>query len=179
MQDRPGGARRKKDDAMIEEQKPADAIRAALKARGITRRQVAVVHEHYSMGSTIHVTVKDPAVRLSAVKEIAKMYENVARDSYSGEFLSAGNRFVNVEYAPAALAPIVAELLPTIEALPADGTVVELRGGAYRAFRDPQDGRMFAIVNADGPDIYCCGAEFAARQLAERIVDPPVGVLAV
>jgi hypothetical protein len=51
--------------------RPADALRAALKAAGFNARRVSVKHDH----STLRVTVRDPSASLSRVKEIAAPFE--------------------------------------------------------------------------------------------------------
>lgn len=77
----------------------AAAIRKELKARhGWTSRQVSVRAEHYSMGSSLHVVVKDPSIPLRAVKAIAGQAESIRRCEVTGEILSGGNRYVHVRY---------------------------------------------------------------------------------
>lgn len=153
--------------------KPADAIRAALKARGISRRQVSVVHDHYSMGSSIRVRIRDAAVRLSVVKEIANAHERVDYDRATGEILSGGNRFVDVAYDEAALAPLTAELLPALQALRPDGTVADLCIG-FRAFITRQQPDRVIILDQSGREVVnCYDVRYAARLLAEQIADGP------
>ena len=91
-------------------------IRAELKARGITSRQVSVRAESYSMGSSINVTVKDPDVNLNLVKEIAETAERIQRCEYSGEILSGGNRFVHASYSSEALEVLAGRVRPAVEA---------------------------------------------------------------
>ncbi|MDE2098352.1 MAG: hypothetical protein KGL39_13950 [Patescibacteria group bacterium] len=76
----------------------ARIIRTELKKLGITSRQVSVRTDYYSMGSAIRITVKDPAVSLHQVTEIAQPHEDIDRDSVTGEILSGGNTYVTVEY---------------------------------------------------------------------------------
>ncbi len=76
----------------------ARAIRTELKKLGITSRQVSVRTDYYSMGSAIRITVKDPAVSLHQVTEIAHPHEDIDRDSVTGEILSGGNTYVTVQY---------------------------------------------------------------------------------
>lgn len=158
--------------------KPADAIRAALKAKGISRKQVSVRHDHYSMGSTIRVKVLDPSVRLSVVRDIANEHQRVRYCEYSGEILSGGNRFVDVEYAAEALAPLAAELGQELSAVKPDGIAVEVHSGQFHAFITAQQPDYMRILDRhSGREVvYCwCGANgpsFAARQLAQHILDP-------
>lgn len=83
----------------------AAQLRAALKARGWTGRDVSVRADSYSMGSSIRVVIKNPAVPLAAVQALAQAHERVDRDQW-GEILSGGNRFVDVSYSPEALAAL-------------------------------------------------------------------------
>src|SRR3972149_5470657 len=87
--------------------KAASEIRAALKAaHGWTSKQVSVRNESYSMGSSVHVVIKDAEVALREVSRIATAHENIYRDD-SGEILSGGNSYVHVSYAHGVLEPFV------------------------------------------------------------------------
>ena len=77
----------------------AAEIRATLKREhGWTSRQVSVRANYFSMGSSIDVVVKDPAVPLPIVKAVAEKAERIDRDEMTGEILSGGNRYVSVHY---------------------------------------------------------------------------------
>ena len=77
----------------------AAEIRATLKARhGWNARQVSVRASYYSMGSSIDVTIKDPAISLPTVKAIAEGAEHIRRCEATGEILGGGNRYVSVRY---------------------------------------------------------------------------------
>jgi hypothetical protein len=80
----------------------ADQLRAALKTAGYSRKQVTVKHDHYSMGSTLHVTIRDLSVSKANVTAIAESYSNVRRDQF-GEILSGGNTYLDVSYEDKAL----------------------------------------------------------------------------
>lgn len=128
---------------------------------GATSRQVSVKAESYSMGSTIHVTVKDVNVSLAAVRRIALAHERVQRCRQTGEIMSGGNRFIDVEYSTEALRPlrdVFEAALRSVESTP----------GAYASALG-----MSASVSSDGywtatGGIYCHGLEFCARQMAEN-----------
>jgi hypothetical protein len=93
------------------------AIRKALKAtHGWTSKHVSVVTHEYAGGSSIRISIKDPAVPLSAVKAIADGHESVRYDHYSGEILSGGNRFVFVDYHHDAVLAFRAKYLPAVKA---------------------------------------------------------------
>lgn len=91
----------------------AASIRKSLKALGITSRQVSV----RSTAGSIFCTIKDPAVKLATVEEIARSYQHIDRDERTGDILSGGNTFVTVEYADEALAPIADRVLPQLVAI--------------------------------------------------------------
>lgn len=78
----------------------AKTIRQTLKSLyGWTSRQVSVRAKNYSMGSSINVVVKDPAVNLATVERVAvDIAESIRRCGVTGEILSGGNRFVHVRH---------------------------------------------------------------------------------
>ena len=94
----------------------AAAIRAALKAKGISSRAVSVRSDSYSMGSSIDICVKDPNVSLATVKRLAEPHESIRRCEYSGEILSGGNRYVSVTYTSEALDALAARHIAAVEA---------------------------------------------------------------
>ena len=76
----------------------AAVIRDTLKRdHGWTSRQVSVRAEYFSLGSSITVIVKDPAIPLPVIKAIAEQAERIRRDGF-GEILGGGNRYVSVSY---------------------------------------------------------------------------------
>lgn len=82
----------------------AAKVRARLKReRGWSSRQVSVRARSFSLGSSIEVEVKDPAVPLATVKAIAEEAERIHRCEITGEILGGGNRYVSVRYSREAL----------------------------------------------------------------------------
>ena len=79
----------------------AASLRAALKARGWSSRDVSVRAESFSLGSAIRVLIKNPAVPLATVRTLAEAEEHIDRDQW-GEILGGGNRYVTVSYTTAA-----------------------------------------------------------------------------
>ena len=79
----------------------AAIIRATLKSKGISSRQVSVRAEYYSMGSSLHVVIKDPRVSLALVEAIANEHEHIDRDQF-GDILAGGNTYLHVGYSSAA-----------------------------------------------------------------------------
>ena len=75
----------------------AQEIRDELKIKGWNSRKVSVRVHSYSGGSSIYVTVRDPAVPFAEVKEIAERCQVIRRCEVTGEILSGGNRFVFTE----------------------------------------------------------------------------------
>lgn len=94
----------------------AAMIRAELKAKHKwTSRDVSVKADHFSMGSAIRIQIKNPAVPLAAVKDIASAHERIDRDA-SGEILSGCNRYVDISYSSEARSALAAAHLPAVEA---------------------------------------------------------------
>lgn len=76
----------------------AAEIRAAFKALGWSSRKVSVRADHFSMGSSIDVTIKDPCVSTTKAKAIAEGAQSIRRCEISGEILGGGNRYVHVRH---------------------------------------------------------------------------------
>ena len=93
--------------------KAAATIRKALKSHGITSRQVSV----RSLHGSIYCTIKDPAVKLATVEEIARPHEHYQRDHATGCILRGGNTFVTVEYADDAIEPLATTIEPQLVAI--------------------------------------------------------------
>ena len=75
----------------------ADELRAKLKQAGYNARMVTIRHEHYSMGSSVHATIRSAAVDSRRVRAILETAEDISRDGF-GEILSGGNRYVSLHY---------------------------------------------------------------------------------
>lgn len=91
----------------------AAALRAAYKAKGWNSRMISVRAEYYSMGSSLHITIKNPAIPYAEVERIASGSERIDRDQF-GDILSGGNRFVYVKYSDAAAFALTANALPMV-----------------------------------------------------------------
>jgi hypothetical protein len=82
----------------------AAMIREQLKTQhGWTSRQVSIRAQYFSLGSSIDITIKDPTIPLTTVKQIAEQAEHIRRDERTGEILGGGNRYVSVRYSSEAL----------------------------------------------------------------------------
>lgn len=143
-------------------------IRRDLKARGWTARAVSVRADRYSMGATIHVTIKRPDVPISVVRAIGEAREQVRHDEATGEILGGGNIFVQVEYArdviDAVRGPIAKRLAEVTEV----GFVVELEHG-WRAWKRDDD--YWVVRCGDEMPQTCLGEWSAARHIALGILD--------
>lgn len=82
----------------ITTEEAAQQLRQRLKAAGYNSRRVSVRKSYSSMGSSISVTIHDPAISLHAVKELAEPAECIDRCSITGEILSGGNRYLDVQH---------------------------------------------------------------------------------
>lgn len=71
------------------------AIRQALKEHGYSNRKVGVRYDGYA----IWLTIKDLAIDIKEIEQLAKGYKSYERDEFTGEILSGGNTFVFVNYA--------------------------------------------------------------------------------
>ena len=123
-------------------------IRQELKRRhGWNSRQVSVITDTYSMGSSIRIAIKNPGVPISKVKAVADEHERIDRDGW-GNILSGGNRFVFVDYSYEARQELGRPYVAELEALP-----VEPNGGTLY----PVKGRLskpLAYVGRHGNDTF-------------------------
>ena len=76
----------------------AKEIRKELKGIGLNSKDVSVRSQIYSMGSTIHMSIKsDKALKLKKeIEAIAANHEKIDRDEMTGEILCGGNHFIQV-----------------------------------------------------------------------------------
>ena len=132
----------------------AQAVRTALKAKGLNARAVSVRKEYFSLGSSIEITIRDPSVSLRDVKSIAASAERIHRCEITGEILGGGNRYVSVRYSDEARKVLEAKhidvLQPVADRLKAEPTGVgyEIPGTEFTLFRG-HNGYGFALY-ADG-----------------------------
>lgn len=74
----------------------AKELRNEFKARGWMAKDVSVVTDYYSLGSTIRVRIKSDRVNLEEAKALAYRHEDVRRCEQTGEILGGGNRYVSI-----------------------------------------------------------------------------------
>lgn len=96
----------------------ANEIRAELKKRGWSSREVSVRAKTFRCGSSIDVTIKVGGIRKAAVEAIASRAESIRRCERTGEILSGGNRYVSVEFDWQLSSAATKALLQQVEALP-------------------------------------------------------------
>lgn len=85
----------------------AKEIRETLKKKhGLTSKRVSVRAHGFSMGESIRVEIKDPAVPFDVVNKIARSHERIRRCEISGDILSGGNLYVDVAFSRECLAEI-------------------------------------------------------------------------
>lgn len=84
-----------KGEQKITDSERLAAIRQALKEHGYSNRKVGVRYDGYA----IWLTIKDLAIDIKEIEQLAKGYESYERDEFTGEILSGGNTFVFVNYA--------------------------------------------------------------------------------
>ena len=92
----------------------AKELRTMLKTAGFNSRRVSVRHHQYSMGSSLYLTIRDPEVKKSEIKDIALKFERVDHCQFSGEILSGGNRFVDINYSQKARDILVNRVMPSV-----------------------------------------------------------------
>lgn len=127
----------------------SQTIRQKLKKlHGITSRQVSVRIKTYTLGSSIYITINDPAVDIREVQNVANKHERVDYDQFTGEILCGGNTHLFVGYSDAAAeiyakqnAMALATLMLNIHDRE-DGPQVELEG---RTFYIENDGRDLTL----------------------------------
>ncbi len=150
----------------------ATLIRQALKALGWNRRHVSV---RTSSTGSLDVTVKDAAVPLHKVEEIAMVHESISRCHASGEILSGGNTFVRVSYSADLVAAKAAELEPLLSDEPGETVLVQgfeiwkTKGG--NGFRGEEE---YCISQAGGDlnrNVRGYNKSYAARALAIVLMD--------
>lgn len=155
----------------------AAQLRAALKAKGITSKMVSVRSESFSMGSAIRVTVKDPAVSIALVNELAKDHERIDRCAHTGEILSGCNRYVTVSVSAAVEQFHQAAWLPKVEAALAqiaetdDNRLMPVEGTEFLVGRNRRGGLSLWLGGAVGSHLQD-GWEPAtlARAIGARVV---------
>lgn len=85
----------------------AKDIRAALKAKGITSRQVSIKAGYCGYDDYIHATIKTGTVDIREVEKIVEAFQYIDRDERTGEILAGGNTYTRTKYSDDAFDNIV------------------------------------------------------------------------
>lgn len=94
----------------------AAQMRKEFKANGWNARKISVRTEYFSMGSAIHVTVRDASVDVAKAEEIAKGFESIRRCEITHEILSGGNCYLHFGLSDEVKKTLAAPILPAVEA---------------------------------------------------------------
>jgi len=149
------------------------AIRTELKKIGISNRRVSVRAENYSMGSSIHVEIKDATIAMSTVKAIAEAHEKIDRCEITGDILSGGNRYLHISYSPEASAergaPYLADVRAAMEAIGTEPTnaLTSITGTGILVGSD--NGMGWQLWNGSVAGMHFNTAEAAARIVADYV----------
>lgn len=76
----------------------AKEIREILKKEGFKRTDISVRNVRCTTDTIIRVEIKNPYINRQQVDDLLKHFRDVDRDVRTGEILSGGNTFVNVEW---------------------------------------------------------------------------------
>lgn len=136
----------------------AVVIRHRIKAElGAQTRDFSVRVEKYSMGATVHITIKVNTIRLSDVERIAECYA------------SPSSYFMRVSYADEALAPMVQDITREIDASIGCGW----ESTDYRGVTITKDGEYYCggMTNGLPEGLRCWGVAHFARTLATALLE--------
>lgn len=152
----------------------AAEIRAALKSRGISSRQVSVRADSYSMGSAVRIEIKDASVPLARVKAAAMKHERIDRDQW-GEILNGGNRYVDIHYTSEARKALAEPWIPAAKAAAdavSGSALVPIDGTALMVGKPQQwDGERLSLWGPQGhiQDFY--SIDSLAAEVGQRMVE--------
>jgi hypothetical protein len=124
----------------------AAQMRREFKAAGWNARKISVRTEYFSLGSAIHVTVRDASVDVAKAKEIAEGFEHIRRDEYTGEILGGGNCYLHFGLSDKVEEELATPVMPAVER-----ALEEVKG---------LDETSTALVPVDGTGA-CVGRDFS------------------
>lgn len=102
----------------------AKEIRTAIKAKGIPARQVSVRSGYCGYSDYIHIDIKNGRINIKDIEAIARPYENVRIDEYTGETLMGANTYIRIKYDDHAFDDIIPENIDRAKKLLADISAV-------------------------------------------------------
>ena len=128
-------------------------LRKLLKERGWNSRKVGVRSGRCTYSGEINVTIKDPAVPYHEVKKLASGFESISRCHVSGEILSGGNTYVDVNLAENVVKVLEARYLEAVKA-----AVAKIEGNR--------------IIDVTDNNFRIRAKEFKLRRLSHRFITP-------
>jgi len=143
----------KREEPGMSTKERAAQMRGEFKAAGWNARKISVRTEYFSLGSAIHVTVRDASVDVAKAEEIAKGFESIRRDEYTGEILGGGNCYLHFGLSDEVKTTLAAPILPAVEA-----ALEEVKG---------LDATSTTLVPVDGTGA-CVGRDFSGWGVALR-----------
>lgn len=95
----------------------SQTIRKELKSAGFTSKDVSVRVRAALYDTAVDITVKNPLVRISKVKEIAKKFSEIEYDERTMEILAGCNVYVHCQYEYGIFNDVSAPLVPIAESV--------------------------------------------------------------
>lgn len=92
-----------------------EKITAKIKELGYNSRQVSVRSRHAGYSSALLVTIRDASISINKIEEAIASFEKIDRCHLTGEILSGGNTFIDVEYNDEAKAKIAAPFVELVK----------------------------------------------------------------
>lgn len=146
----------------------AKNLRADLKRLGYTARMVSVRVRDLTVSDAIDVVIKTADVDAARIIELTNAAARVDRCELTGDVLGGGNLYTRVTWAPGVIETAAADFIAALKR----GESATWLGWTAA----PVEGRSdFFSAAPEGTTpmgnrapIYCCGASFCARQIAEK-----------
>lgn len=151
------------------------AIRADLKAAGISRSAYSISVKWAGYETSVRVRVRDLSVSLSRVMTVLNRYHHVDWDERCMEILAGGNTFVWVEYdrdaldaAAASWRDRAAEILAADRALYVGDVIANYS----------RNGHSFELVYFKGDNVVCAHKKGSASWYGDKCYAGSVGAMA-
>ena len=154
-------------------QTEADRCRAALKAAGYGAKQVTVRDDGSNTHTSLRLTIRDAAVSISHVEAIAGAFERIHRCHATGEILSGGNTFVDVNYTDVIVKAVAAPVEARIRGEQPNRTVYA--APFARVYVEPKSISHEEVHRLDSHARTCWDIASAALQIAREMLDRGYG----
>jgi len=162
----------------METKETAKAIRAKLQQQHFAPRDISVVCQLYSLGSSIHVVIKNPNVSLRSVSEIVSPFERVRYDEITGEILGGGNMYISCRYSSDAGAARAAQFADEVNAaiaqLPPEesGICIPIGTTDFSLCRSREYvGEVFQLWKDNGEGSDFCGNSYNPEGVCYRLAE--------